>query len=79
MSKKNYDYSKLLGKMREKHITQEQLAHSIGIAESTMSIKLKNKGQFSQDEMVLILNVLNIPLEHIAVYFFCPNTFENAS
>lgn len=77
--RKKYDYSKLLGKMRENHITQEQLASSIGIAESTMNIKLKGRGQFSQEEMVKILDVLNIPLEHIASYFFCPDTFENAS
>ncbi len=79
MAKKVYDYSKLLGKMREKHITQEQMANLVGIAESTMSIKLKSKSQFSQDEMVMILNILNVPLEHIALYFFCPDTFENAS
>lgn len=77
--RKKYDYSKLLGKMRENHITQEQLASSIGIAESTMNIKLKGRGQFSQEEMVKILDVLNIPLENIASYFFCSDTFENAS
>lgn len=79
MERKVYDYSKLLGKMREKHITQEQLAKSIGIAESTMNIKLKSRGQFSQDEMVSILNILNVPLEYISNYFFCSDTFENAS
>lgn len=74
-----YDYSKLLGRMRENHITQEQLAKDIGISESTMNIKLKNKRQFAQDEMIKILDVLNVPIDDIGAYFFCHHTFENAS
>lgn len=65
-----YDYSKLLGRMRENHITQEQLAKDIGISESTMNIKLKNKRQFAQDEMIKILDVLNVPIDDIGAYFF---------
>lgn len=74
-----YDYSKLLGKMKEKHITQEQMAKNIGIAESTINQKLKCRTQFSQDEMRDILESLDVPLDDIVLYFFCPNTFENAS
>ena len=74
-----YDYSKLLGKMKEKHITQEQMAKNIGIAEATVNQKLKCRTQFSQDEMRNILESLDVPLDDIVLYFFCPNTFENAS
>ena len=76
---KIYDYSRLLGKMREKNISQEQMASAIGISSSTMNIKLKNKSEFGQGQMIDILNVLGVPLSEISSYFFCSKTFENAS
>ena len=74
-----FDYSKLLGAMREKGLTQEELARKINMSPSTLNIKLKNKGFFNVREMIRILYVLNINIEHINSYFFCFCTCEKAS
>ena len=43
-----YNYSKLLGQIREKNYTQETLAKEIGIQSTTLSQKLNNKAKFKQ-------------------------------
>lgn len=65
-----YDYSKLLGKMREKNLTQAELSKKIGISESTLNFSLKNKRPFKQDEMLKICKILELDLENIECYFF---------
>ena len=65
-----YDYSRLLGLMREKGITQESLAKSIGISDTSLNKKLKNNSQFKQDEMLSILSILNQPISNIGTIFF---------
>mgnify|MGYP005608789587 CR=1 FL=1 len=65
-----YNYSKLLGRMKECGITQEQLAKAIGKNETTLSAKLNNKSQFKGEEMDAICKVLDIPNEEIGAYFF---------
>lgn len=73
-----YDYSKLLGAMREKGITQEVLSQRIGLNSTTLNQKLKNNSQFKQGEMYDILDCLDLPLSDIEKYFFCKQTCENA-
>ena len=65
-----YNYSKLLGKMREKGYTQEALASEIGVSASTLNKKLKQKSQFTQDEITNTLVALGEPLNSIPAYFF---------
>lgn len=65
-----FDYSKLLGRIKEFGHTQETLAKEIGITESSMSMKLNNKAYFKQIEIRLICGVLEIPDSEIGVYFF---------
>lgn len=67
---RRYNYSKLLGRMRECRITQEQLAKEIGKNESTLSAKLNNRSQFNAEEMDAICKVLDIPGDEISTYFF---------
>lgn len=66
----SYDYSKLLGKMREQGFTQEKLAKSIGISETSVNLSLNNKRNFRQNEILKITEVLGIPAEHLEQYFF---------
>ena len=70
VEKKGYDYSELLGKLRAKKITQEELARKIHLNPSTLNQKLNNKSEFSQSEMRKILNVLEVPVSMITTYFF---------
>ena len=65
-----FDYAKLLGRIRECGFTQETLARHIGIAKSSMCLKLNNKANFSHPEVFLICEALNIEICEIGVYFF---------
>ena len=65
-----YDYSKLLGRIRECGYTQEGLAEEIGITKTTMNLKLNNKAFFTQPEIEKIRKVLCIDCDEIGVYFF---------
>lgn len=65
-----YDYSKLLGRLREMGLTQSDLAGKIGISEASLNLKLKNKSPFKQCEISEISEVLSIPNAKIETYFF---------
>lgn len=66
----NYNYDKLLGKIKEKHFTIETVAKKIGINCSTLSQKLNNKARFKQVEISSICKLLDIPDNKIGAYFF---------
>lgn len=65
-----YNYSKLLGRMKECGLTQEQLAKEIGKNKSTISAKLNNQFSFTQEEIDAICRVLDISNDEIGEYFF---------
>lgn len=65
-----FDFSKLLGRIKELGYTQESLAKEIGISEVTMSLKLNNKAFFTQPEMEKIRRTLLIPRDEMGAYFF---------
>lgn len=65
-----YNYSKLLGRMKESGYTQKTLAKAVGICEASLNQKLKNKGRFRQDEIVRMSEALDIPLAECDQYFF---------
>ena len=67
-----FDYSKLLGRIKEKGFTQETLAKHIGITPGSVSEKLNNKANFKQREIFLICEALDIPINEIGAYFFVP-------
>ena len=68
---KVYNYSKLLGRIKEKGFTLEALAKKIGLNVSTLSKKLNNKSEFHQDEIKKICRVIDIEMCDIGTYFFC--------
>lgn len=65
-----YNYGRLLWKMREKGMSQEELAKKIGISACSLSLKLRNKGDFRQNEIVSICNELGLKYSCIDDYFF---------
>lgn len=65
-----YDYSELLGRIKAKRITQEELAKQIHLNPSTLNQKLNNKSEFSQSEMRSILEILEEPIDNVSSYFF---------
>ena len=72
-----YDYSLLLGKMKECGFTQESLGKAVGMSESTLNLKLNNKASFKQKEIRKICKVLGIPKGKIGLYFFTEKVQKN--
>ncbi|MFS7206984.1 hypothetical protein CKN63_03285 [Carnobacterium divergens] len=69
-SKIVFNHDKLRGLMREKGITQEDLAEKISISKTSLSLKLNSKVMFSPKEMLNIQKTLDINDEDFKVYFF---------
>lgn len=65
-----YDYSMLLGRMKERGFTQEKLAKALGISECSVNFSLNNKRNFRQDEILKMTEVLEIPGKKLEDYFF---------
>ncbi|MGL5153281.1 MAG: helix-turn-helix transcriptional regulator [Clostridium sp.] len=56
---------KLRGAIREKNITQNQLATYLGISNSTLSLKLNGKSQFTLEEAKKISEILSKDVREI--------------
>ena len=69
-----FDYSKLLGRIKEYRMTQDDLARAIEINPTTLSLKVNNRGFFSQIEIAKTCALLKIPTDEIGRYFFCPKS-----
>lgn len=65
-----FDSSKLKGLMREKGFTQEDVSKEIGIACSTLNLKLNGNVFFTQEEIFNISNLLGISKDDLFEYFF---------
>lgn len=65
-----YNYSKLLGKIKESGLTQEKLANAIGKNKGTLNAKFNGHYPFTTDEIDDICKVLDISNEQIGSYFF---------
>lgn len=66
----DYDYSRVLGKMKERGYTQESFAKALGISATSLNLSLNNNRTFKQDELSRACKLLDIPLAQIAKYFF---------
>lgn len=66
----NCNYGSLRGLVREKGLTQGQLAKIAGISETQLSAKLNGRFQFTQNDILKIADVLCIPVSEIGRYFF---------
>ena len=65
-----FDYSKLLGRIREKGMTQSAMAAQIGITPTAMSNKLAGKSDFRQGELERMAEKLEIADQEYGLYFF---------
>ncbi len=72
-----FDYSKLLGRLRELGISQEEFAFEIGMSPSTLSLKLNGNGFFKQDAIEKARIVLGLDKSEISAYFFTPKVQKN--
>lgn len=67
-----FDYNKLKGRIREKLGTQEELARLMELSHASVSFKLNNKSEWTQREMNRAAEILEIPDDEYAAYFFTP-------
>ena len=65
-----YDYSKLLGRIKEKFGTNGCFAREMDMSERSFSLKVNNKVPFKQPEIVKACSLLEIADEDIPAYFF---------
>lgn len=70
--KRNYDYSKLRGRIIEKLGSIKKYAELLELSDTSISNKLNNKVPFNQDEILKSIDpeVLDIDVLEIPVYFF---------
>lgn len=65
-----YDYSSLSGKIVEKYGTQYNFAIAMKLSERSLSLKLNGKVNWKDSEMWRAINLLDIPVDEIHLYFF---------
>lgn len=65
-----YDYDKLIGKIAEKFRTRGRFAVAMGVSERTLSLKMNNRIDFTQDEIIKACEILEIKHSDIPIYFF---------
>jgi hypothetical protein len=67
-----WEYNKLRGKIKEVFGTQDNFAEAIGIGRVSLSQRLNNQLEFSQDEIFRACDVLHLDRKEIPIYFFTP-------
>lgn len=65
-----FNYSKLRGRIREKCGNNAVFAKKLGIHDSTLSQKLNNMSDFSQNEIFKSIRILELKESDIPDYFF---------
>ena len=65
-----WNYAKLRGRIKEIFGTQEAFAKAIGISSVSLSQRLNNALEFTQEEIFNSCAALNIPLNDMMSYFF---------
>ncbi len=65
-----FSYDKLKGKIKECFGTQDAFAKALGMSRATLSIKLNNSSEFSQNEIFKAMKLLKLSQSDVDEYFF---------
>lgn len=65
-----FPHMRLRGKIRERGLTQEQVAEKLGISAGSLSFKLSGKTEFKRHEVEKLREILEIDPEEVWSYFF---------
>lgn len=71
------DYQKLRGRIVEKYGTQGKFAKAVGLSEQSITAKMNGRSAFSQDDIKLWCELLNIKPKQIGEYFFSQKVLES--
>jgi hypothetical protein len=66
----NYDYSKLRGRIVEYYGKQSDFAKILNLSNVSLNKKLNNRVKFTQDEIRIMIDKLNIKKVEVEDYFF---------
>lgn len=72
-----FDYSKLRGRIKEIFGTQDNFARQLNIGRVSLSQRLNNYLDFSQEEINRAYILLNLSKEEIPEYFFTTKVQKN--
>lgn len=72
-----WNYAKLRGKIKEIFSTQDAFAEALGIGRVSLSQRLNNVLEFTQEEIFRACELLGISVDDIPDYFFCPLSLES--
>lgn len=64
------NYNKLIGRMIERYGTRGKAAVALGMAKSSLSLKLNGHTDFSRGDILNACRVLDITRDEIPDYFF---------
>lgn len=70
MTRKTFDYSKLLERMKSYRYNKKSLANTVDIDYYVLCKRFLNKTSFKQEEILAIASTLNIKRDEIVDYFF---------
>lgn len=68
-----WKYDKLRGRIREMCGTQDAFAKKLGLGRVSLSQRLNNRQEFSQDEIFRSCDILEIDFSELPAYFFTKN------
>ena len=63
-------YAKLRGRVKERGMTESELANQINLSPSSLSSRLSGKVDWTLPEVRAVCDVLCIPIEDVGLYFF---------
>ena len=66
----DFDYRKLRGKIKEVFGTQDRFSKALGMGRVSLSRRLNNLLDFSNEEIYKSCMLLGIPTNEISLYFF---------
>lgn len=65
-----FDYRMLRGKIREVCETQDAFSKAMGLSNTSISLKLNNRVEWTQQEINRAADILKIPEDKVYNYFF---------
>ena len=74
-----YDYSKVRGRIREKLGTEGEFANKIGRTHNYLTKVFQGKTYFTQKDITVGAEVLDIPDIEIGTYFFTKEVHRNGT
>lgn len=71
------DYTLLRGAIRRKYKTVKEFSKHLGLTENGLYLKLNNKNEFSANQIIECVKLLELSVDDIGKYFFTKEVRKN--